>query len=182
MPWPKKRELIRKAAESLLDLVEVNEPPVPVEEIARLCGATIRYEPFSGDLSGLLSRENGRIVIGVNASHALTRQRFTVAHEVGHLKLHSENPLRVDRDFRVLRRDERSAQAVDPSEIEANAFAAELLMPHGMLIQDLGGHAVDYDDDDFLSQLANRYKVSLQAMIFRLTNIGLLDHLGEPEA
>jgi Zn-dependent peptidase ImmA (M78 family) len=181
MPWTRKRQFIRQTAESLLQLGAVEQPPVPVEDLARLCGAVVRYEPFAGELSGLLSQEHGRIVIGVNAEHAPTRQRFTIAHELGHLKLHRENALYVDRNFRVLMRDDRSSQAVDPEEVEANAFAAELLMPTGMLIQDLGGNPVDYDDDAMLSQLAQRYKVSLQAMIFRLTNIGLLDHLGEPD-
>lgn len=170
-----KEQYIRKSVEKLLQLVDANEPPIPVERIARLRGTQLRYVPFEGEMSGLLFQENGHIIIGVNAIHSKTRQRFTIAHELGHLELHNHSELHIDRNFRPLLRDERSSQAIDPIEIEANAFAAELLMPVTMLERDLKGHLVDYEDDELLRILANRYKVSLQAIIFRLTNLGFIN-------
>lgn len=166
---------IQISANKLLQLASANEPPIPVERIARLRGVQVRYVPFEGELSGLLYQENGRIIVGVNALHAKARQRFTIAHELGHLELHSQSELHIDRNFHILLRDEQSSQAIDPNEIEANAFAAELLMPKAMLERDLSGQVVDYEDDEMLRNLANRYKVSLQAMIFRLTNLRLID-------
>lgn len=172
-----RRQRIQPVVEGLLARVGVTEPPIPVESIAKLCGADIRFAPFdgnNGDVSGMLYQDGMRTIIGVNALHARTRQRFTMAHELGHLCLHSADKLHLDRDFRVAWRDEKSSQATDVSEIEANEFAAELLMPAAMLERDLHGHRVDYEDDEQVSKLATRYRVSLQAMVIRLTNLGLI--------
>lgn len=166
--WEAARELLRESG--------VDKPPVPVERIARRLKADVRYEPFDGELSGMLIREGKRVIIGVNASHPKTRQRFTIAHELGHMWMHDEqHPVHVDRGFPVRRRDARSSRAVDVYEMEANGFAAELLMPAAMLERDLKGKDPDYDDDELTRRLANRYKVSLQAMAVRLATVRLND-------
>lgn len=175
MVWMKKREQIQRATDKLLQLAGITEPPVPVEQIAQLRGTQLRYLPFEGDLSGLLFYEDGQIIIGVNKLHSRARQRFTIAHELGHLELHRRNELHIDRHFRVFLPGECPAQAFDPSEIEANSFAIELLLPALMLGRDLRGYAIDYEDDELIRGLADRYEVSLQLLIFRLTNLGLID-------
>lgn len=174
--WSMHRKKVWKAADALLQLGQVTEPPVPVERLARLRGAQLRFVPYEGDLSGLLFQEDGRIIIGINAIHAKTRQRFTIAHELGHLELHHGDELYVDRGFPIQRRDGQSSQATDPTEIDANAFAAELLMPRRFLTRDVQAapQSLDYEDDEFVRLLADRYKVSVQAMLFRLTNLGLI--------
>lgn len=58
--------------------------------------AAVRYSPFEGELAGMLVRGDGQIVIGVNSLHPLNRQRFTIAHECGHLLLH-KGEFHVDR-------------------------------------------------------------------------------------
>ena len=53
-------------------------------------------------------------------------------------------------------------------------------MPTEMLKHDLMGQGVvDYEDDALIRSLADRYRVSLQAIIFRLTNLGYIDRLTE---
>jgi Zn-dependent peptidase ImmA (M78 family) len=79
---------------------------------------------------------------------------------------------KVAANYRVRWRDEVASQGVDTAEIAANTFAAEPLMPAPMLAHDLEGHTIDYEDDDVVRQLADRYKVSLQAMILRLNHLG----------
>lgn len=177
-PTTRRSEHIRNSVDKLLRTANVYTPPVPVERIARLRGADIRYVSFDGDISGMLAREGGRFVIGVNALHPKTRQRFTIAHEIGHLELnhlgqYGEHDILVDRHFKVMLRDEKSSQASDPMEIEANAYAAELLMPTSMLVaeRELRSLGVDYEDDDLINNLATRYRVSRQAMTFRLANL-----------
>jgi Zn-dependent peptidase ImmA (M78 family) len=125
-------------------------------------------------LSGLIAKEAEYIVIGVNALHPTVRQRFTIAHELGHYFLHQRDRLIVDRSFQTMRRDEHSSQGVYGREIEANEFAAELLMPKSMLERDISDAALDLVDDEMIRSLAERYRVSLQAMVFRLTNLGML--------
>ncbi|MCY4427675.1 MAG: ImmA/IrrE family metallo-endopeptidase [Halieaceae bacterium] len=167
------REL-RPLVESLLEAERVEKPPVPVERIARLLGAEVRYLPFEGELAGMLIRdEAGRgIVIGVNSLHHLNRRRFTIAHECGHLQLHKGQRAYVDRSpLRINRRDEVSSQAMNVEEIEANRFAAELLMPYDMIVEDLMGVALDIEDEGALKELGDRYRVSIQALTLRLRSV-----------
>ena len=110
-------------------------------------------------------------VIGVNSLHHSNRQRFTIAHECGHLRLHKGRQSYVDRSFRINRRDEVSSQATDAEEIEANRFAAELLMPYRMIKEDLRTRRPDIEDEDELRELADRYGVSLQALTLRIRSV-----------
>src|SRR5438105_9436977 len=160
---------VRRAADQVLQQMGIVEPPVPVERIARLLGAELRYEPFEGELSGMFFRKNGEAIIGVNSLHSKVRRRFTIAHELGHLVMHDQDQFHVDRSFPVLLRDGVSSKAVDQFEVAANGFAAELLMPLAMVRRDLRQEALDFGDDEAARRLADRYNVSLQAMLIRLT-------------
>ncbi len=171
MKRPKTVETIRKEAEALLKRCKVKSVPVVVEDIAQALGARIRYSPFDGELAGMLIRDDTNTVIGVNSLHHINRQRFTIAHECGHLVMHKGIDVHIDRSFRVNRRDQISSKAIDPEEIEANRFAAEILMPHKILVKDLVEYAIDVENEEELKVLAEKYKVSLQAMTLRITNI-----------
>ena len=164
---------LRPIAGRLLEAAGVTEPPVPVVAIAQSLGATIRYAPFKGELAGMLIRDDAKrgIMIGVNSLHHSNRQRFTIAHECGHLRLHKGQRTYVDRSFRLNRRDEVSSQATDAEEIEANRFAAELLMPYDMIKEDLMTYQPDIEDEDELRKLADRYGVSLLALTLRIKSI-----------
>ncbi len=165
---------IRRTEATVLRLLQeqrVHKPPVPVETIARRLGAEVRYSPFEGDISGGVFRDESRVTIGVNSLDHPNRQRFTVAHEIGHMLLHKGKEVHIDRTFRINLRDDASSQAVDPEEIEANRFAAELLMPEAMLVRDLHGQGIDLESEEDLRRLAARYRVSVQALTFRLMNL-----------
>ena len=164
---------LRPIAKKLLEAVGVTEPPVPVAAIAESLGATVRYAPYKGELAGMLIRDDAErgIVIGVNSLHHSNRQRFTIAHECGHLRLHKGRKSYVDRSFRINRRDEVSSQATDAEEIEANRFAAELLMPYDLIKEDLMKYRPDIEDEDELRELADRYRVSLQALTLRIRSV-----------
>lgn len=164
-----------RAEQAALELVErfdINEAPVPVEEIATALGADVQIEPLEGGLSGVLYRDGDRTVLGVNGWHAEVRQRFTIAHELGHLQLH-QDALFVDG---LLHRDTMSSRAVNTHEIEANAFAAELLMPRHLLLAELHDRMPKSgvaDPSRLTKQLAVTFDVSEQAMEIRLANLGL---------
>jgi Zn-dependent peptidase ImmA (M78 family) len=136
-------------------------------------GIEIRQEPFEGEISGVLYRDGQSSIIGVNSLHHRNRQRFTIAHEIGHFLLH-EFDVHVDRRYRIVLRDENSSLATDPSEIDANCFAAELLMPYDFLERDVPKYMRDFEEETGLEQLAGLYGVSRQAMAFRLANLGLI--------
>jgi Zn-dependent peptidase ImmA (M78 family) len=168
------KELIRK-------LKLGDKLPIDVERVANGLGLIVRYEQFAEDLSGVLVKEAGRVLIGVNSSHSVTRQRFTIAHECGHYALEHKGELFVDKSFRNqsvrLHRDGKSSLGINVDEIAANRFAAELLMPETTVAAEVKKQLqakAKLSADELVSQLANRFKVSSQAMEYRLTNLGYL--------
>jgi Zn-dependent peptidase ImmA (M78 family) len=159
-------------------LAETNtvQPPVPIEKIAASQGAQITYAAFDGEVSGVLYRESNRVLIAVNSTHAPTRQRFTIAHEVGHLLMHKGRPVVVDRLVRVNMnlRDGTSSK----EEIEANAFAAELLMPRKLIASEIDRflkRTRRVVPQELVDELAATFRVSPEAMSYRLENLGILD-------
>jgi len=170
-----RRKHIRNLAGHLLEAHRIESVPVQVEEIAITLGIRIQYEPAENELSGFLLRDLSRqkTIIGVNKDHPSTRQRFTIAHELGHYLLHEQEKLHVDRRFQIQLRDENSSTGENEAEKEANLFAAELLMPTHFIHEDLATiEALDLEDDSLISGLAKKYEVSTQAMTFRLAYLG----------
>ncbi len=163
-------------AMELLEETKTIQPPVPVEKIAASRGAQLTYTAFEGDVSGILYRESNRVLIGVNSTHAPTRQRFTIAHEIGHLLMHEGRPVVVDRLVRVNinLRDGTSSK----EENEANAFAAELLMPRKLIASEIDRflqRTRPVVPKELVDELASTFRVSAEAMSYRLENLGILD-------
>ncbi len=162
-------------ASALLRKARVRSLPVEVERLAELVGATIHYEPLANEISGMVYRQpHGKSVIGVNSAHPTTRQRFTIAHEVGHLLLHKDDDLHVDETFPMRFRDADSSLAVNEQEIESNHFAAELLMPADLLQKEIDRLPPDTEMEDAVKSLANLCEVSEQAISIRLSRLGVL--------
>ena len=160
---------IQREVDSLVSKYEVTLPPVDIARIAEREGAEISYERLEDDLSGFFVSGQTNFVIGVNRWHHENRQRFTIAHELGHHVLHDFDDVHVDRAFRF--RSSISAKAIDIEEIEANTFAARILIPERLLLADIRGSGVDLQDDERIERLAKRYEVSQQSMSFRLMNL-----------
>lgn len=150
--------------------------------VATKHGIQVREADLDDTLSGFLIRnDDGQIYIGVNASNGKARKRFTVAHELGHFFLHDRMSAYIDEHagrFKVLTRDETSQEGTDAKEIEANRFAAELLMPESALRDDIEQHShidlfnEDDDPDSVIKTLADKYGVSVRAMTIRLERLG----------
>jgi Zn-dependent peptidase ImmA (M78 family) len=165
---------VKSAALGVLKKVGLGHAPIDVEAIAAKIGAIVTYEAFKEDLSGVLIKEKTRTVIGVNSSHPQTRQRFTIAHEIGHLVLQHKGEIFVDQT--VVKRDGKSSRAVDRQEIDANRFAAELLMPERLVLEAVHRRqerSSDISATQIVDELAIEFQVSPQAMEYRLTNLGM---------
>lgn len=159
---------IERMVESLLRQSGELAPPVHIERIVRRCGLEIRSGDLK-DVSGLIVRSAGTAIIGVNSTQSRVRQRFTIAHEFGHYLLHEGLTHHVDKDYRVNFRSDESSRATNVDEIEANFFAASILMPREFLDRD---NAIDAIDSDVrVAELAKLYDVSRHAMSLRLVNI-----------
>lgn len=173
------RRELEEQVDFLLKKHDIREVPVPVDVIAQQEGLRIVASAFSGDVSGALLRADGIAGIAVNANQSATRKRFTIAHELAHFLLdHRPDEDHLDWEFTVLRRDETSSEGTDNREIEANAFAANLLMPKEFLRKDLTrflnrNGVLELGDSDRLA-LARKYRVSDIAMSYRLVNLGFM--------
>jgi Zn-dependent peptidase ImmA (M78 family) len=167
-----------KAADQLLLTHQVRHAPVDVESIASK-HASVVYRSLDPDISGvLMPLDHGKWAIVVNADHSPVRQRFTIAHELGHIFLHSFTTPHADRAFRF--RDARSSEGSALEEVQANQFAAELLMPRRLVLKvaiDSGfQHAPSNPGDDetfeaWVREMAEQFDVSRQAMTVRLSSI-----------
>lgn len=165
----------RRRARELIARYALAGPATPIDRLVKAEGALLQYVPLDDELSGMAFIKNGQPVVAVNALHHSNRQRFTMAHELAHLLLHRphlETGVHVDKGFKVspaavLRRDSVAASGMDALEIEANAFASEILMPGEWVRRELQG-GWDIDDTERLTALAKRFKVSVAAMQFRL--------------
>lgn len=168
-----RRKRIEQLVDELLATNRVKQPPVPVEDIAKKLGLQLERHTFAKDeFSGILVRDGDTAVVGINASDHPNRQRFTVAHEIGHFLLHEGNRIFIDRSYNVSLRSSVSSQGTDLEEIEANTFASYLLIPDHLLLKDPDAQYIDMENEAAIKRLAKKYHVSPQAMTYRLINRG----------
>jgi len=177
---PMQRRPIKLKADDLRRKAGAIKAPINVQAIAEFLGITVSFQPFKPELSGVLLKEETRTVIGVNSAQASTRQRFTIAHELGHYVLAHKGEIFVDQTVRrqavTIRHDNKSSLGTDSNEKDANAFAAELLMPEELIYNAVRKHlhkVGEIDPETLVSQLAMEFDVSSEAMQYRLTNLGL---------
>lgn len=132
--------------------------------IERVFGVDVAIEGFPGGLDGLAWCRDGFRLILVNNAVSWTRQRFTLAHELGHVLAGDARDLRVDLD--VMAASTRS----DHTEMRANAFASAFLMPARTITESWrdGGQ-------DIFARLVGELRVSPSALSWRLRNLGLVD-------
>lgn len=171
---PKRSASVDEQAEQLRLELGITSIPVPVERIARALGAQLRYSPLENEISGMIFIRDGAPIIGVNSLHHVHRQRFTIAHEIGHLSLHRDQlaaSVHVDKSFPVLRRDEQSATGTDQIEVAANQFAAALLVPRAIIDAEFKNKPSDIDDDSPLEALSRKLRVSKQTVEYRIRNL-----------
>lgn len=169
-----------REAQRVLQQHKISRAPVDIERLARKW-AHVMKQPLDGGISGMLvplpAAVDGRQwAVVVNDSHSDVRQRFTIAHELGHLLLHGYTAAHADRTFKVRLRDSHSSEGSVAEEIEANRFAAELLMPTELLRRKLLNHTMEYapenqSGDRELAKLAQEFNVSKQALQIRLSSL-----------
>lgn len=134
-------------------------PYVVPEGIANALGLAVEYVPLPELVSGYLKCIAGEWTIGINASHHPNRQRFTLAHELGHYFLHRDKG---DFEDALLF---RQVGAFNADEIDANNFAAGLLMDEEEVrAARMSGSSVP--------ELALKFQVSQDAIKYRLKNLG----------
>jgi Zn-dependent peptidase ImmA (M78 family) len=134
--------------------------PVPIGKICSSLGIEAAYLPMSEDISGRIYCANDKYFIEANCRHVITRRRFTVAHELGHYCLHKDF---LDSSGMILERSTRSFVIRD-KEIEADNFAAELLMPQVHFLK-------KHDELKSIVSLSRYFLVSTLAIDMRIKTL-----------
>lgn len=161
--------------------------PVDLERLASALQVNLHVEALEDEISGMLVVADGLVHVVVNSNHHPNRQRFTIAHEIGHLRLHHQagDQLFVDTKLAVYNRIGPASSAAyslpgsttnSEQEREANVFAASLLMPEALLRSYIDSRQLDISDEFDIALLANAFGVSEQAMSIRLKNLQLVEY------
>jgi IrrE N-terminal-like domain len=145
---------------------EADELPVPIDSIAVDLLGLVVDEEDGLEVSGMLVPADHQVWLnGRESRQSPGRRRFTLAHEVGHWVCHYEQG-RVEPTY--CRSDVIGVGVGRAREREANAFAAQLLMPESLVRREAGALQLN------ILALAQRFEVSPPAMKVRLQQLALL--------
>ena len=144
-----------------------NGDQLDIEKVVNYVSSTNPTEPLRLEYavmepatSGSLMFNDGVWVIRVNKNQNIRRQRFTVAHELGHYMMH-RNKSESFTDEVFFRTEKK-----DAIEYRANEFASQLLMPEERVRRAIAG------GDRNLGKLSERFNVSSAAMKARVQELG----------
>ncbi|MGO9319190.1 MAG: ImmA/IrrE family metallo-endopeptidase [Solirubrobacteraceae bacterium] len=153
-----------KDAETFLKATWFGGIPVDPVAIASRSGVRVVYAPLDSEtLGAFLKRPNEEPTILINEADPENRKRFTCAHELGHFNKRKDE---TGEYHTIDLRGPLSSTGSDREEVYANEFAACLLMPADDLKIFL---QLGLSDEE----LAERFKVSREAMEYRLVNLFL---------
>lgn len=129
-------------------------------------GIDVAILPLGENVDGLAASTPAASLILAAPTAIPYRQRFTIAHELGHLLAGDDQELHVDEDIFGAR------SKAAGSERRANAFAAAFLMPVATLREAVGDAGLD---EVGFCRLALDLQVSPAALAWRLSSLGLID-------
>jgi len=148
-------------AERILWSLGITDPiDIDLDAIAFHLGATIKRRRLDGCEARLVGSDNNAIIT-VDSESILTRQRFSIAHELGHWKLDR------GRGGFLCTKDDISARdgAARDGEAIANSFASQLVLPDYLFNPLASGKPVTLDAAE---RLADAFNTSLTATVIKL--------------
>ena len=162
---------LKSSFETVLDYMKATMPV----NLGKLCddlGIELSYVTMDDDISGEIEcRRDGSFAINVNKNHHPNRQRFTIAHELGHFIHHRSligDGVDDNKAYRSVNQGKYFNQNITLGhERQANTFAASLLMPKEIVAQ-------CKQDRMSIREMAEYFKVSQTAMSYRLQGLGII--------
>lgn len=168
-----------REARAVLKKANVKHAPVDIYAIAEAY-ADVQERRMDDSISGMLipppdGSESKPWTIVANSRHPEVRRRFTIAHELAHLLLHDYRTPHADTGFKIRFRANREYDGSLAEEIEANQFAAEVLMPTDIILARTEALDIEYvpapaSNERALEALARVFMVSKQALQIRLSD------------
>ena len=155
--------------EKICSMAQANTP-VSMVDIAKELNVKIYHTSGLKDgESGLIRKEGDAYVIYINKNHPMTRQRFTMAHEIAHFLLHKD---KLDAGKEIIENAKRevalyrsdSSDQDRQMEAEADKLAAELLMPSEKFCE-------IWDKSGTLEDVADTFHVSTAAASMRAKHL-----------
>ncbi len=134
----------------------------------------LRYPLGENADLGFTVRRDNDIIIFTNSCSRLSREIFTLAHEIGHVILHLERDNSfIDNHITI------NGKSTDVNEQEANYFAACLLMPHDDILRFIDLEISNSQGKDLsamdIARIMSEFKVSFTMTLNRLENLNIID-------
>lgn len=175
--------LFREAFSSLSLENVIDNLEGSIEEL----GINVLYSDMSdletkpGEVSGFIrvNKNNGFPEMVINANENISRQRFTMAHELGHILMHWKwlPGEKLDNSLAevTFRQQVEYRNSEIKKEREANEFAAELLLPLSEIKKIRREHLGESYSHLIEIVISKRYKVSPQVVQIQLNKSRQLD-------
>lgn len=157
------REDIEKYAMDLRKYWELGDEPIPnLMHVIQKNGIMVSEMKIGySKIDAFSVFKDGRPYIFLGGDkEANTKIRFSIAHELGHMIMHSD--LVTDEDLEIKIIDEKLEE-------EANIFAAAFLLPRESFARDITSSSIDY-----FIRLKGKWLSSISSMIYRCDDLGLL--------
>lgn len=135
----------------------IRELPISVSKLCRSMGIPMLLDKFDDGNSGKSMMVNGKPIIIINKDESPERQRFTAAHELGHIMLGHVGK------YKLVNREPSPAD--NPIEQAANVFASRLLAP-ACVLWGCNIHTAE--------EIAVNCKISRQAAEYRAARMEIL--------
>lgn len=161
MLWKQLNKLMQnvkpnRAAEVVLEALEIKSRPTDVFNLSNMLGAKVKFANITEQ--GILHFIDDVPTMFVKHNETNVKQRFTIAHQLGHILLHSN-----DNNANIYFKD-LSYSVDNKMEQEANRFAANILIPESELINLI---RLDYTKE----KIANYFDVSIDVLNWQISDV-----------
>ena len=184
----KEKKIIDQLIKDYNSNQEINDQ-IPVNIVEKIKEQNIELNELCYDLHdevlGEIKKENGKYKINIQGYDFNYRRRFTMAHELGHYKLHKDllDDEGLDDGLSYETMYRKNAKISSNQETQANKYAIDMLVPKELIISivkelnkikeipgiiDENGQA---NNLNLIEYLSNRFEVSKIALGFRLNQL-----------
>lgn len=176
-----RRREIRRVAENVREKCRVGRYGIIdlFGDHERLGVKLFRYPLGENAELGMSMKRDRDVLVITNSSIRVSRELFTLAHEIGHVYLHIDKTKSFFDNSKTLSISAVANDSEDEKEQEANYFAACLLMPEQEVIRYLDLELNDFGERGLtamdIARIMSEFGVSFEMVLVRLESLGKID-------